>query len=198
MFADALRDNWWFGPSVVFAFMWTGYWLTLRSMRHYRGRGCEFIVMKGVEGMFGIYDKDVSAGRFIGATVVLASFSRAALVLLFRWLTVSLLHAPELYLALVGGLIMYDVVTHLRHLQSLWTWKEVASGDAVRGRIEYEHWFSTRRWGVDLLLFALLFLICFLINFNWIYLGGSACCLLNGWFEWRKSSALRSQKVAAG
>ena len=56
----------------------------------------------------------------------------------------------------------------------------VVGKKGLRGRIEYPRWLSLRLSAVEILGFAVLFLVAFLISGSWFFIGGAISCLLTG------------------
>jgi hypothetical protein len=56
---------------------------------------------------------------------------------------------------------------------------------AIRGRIEYSRFVSLRVSSIELVAFAAMFLVVFVVTQSSFVLGGSVTCLSTSWAHWR-------------
>jgi hypothetical protein len=112
-------------------------------------------------------------------------------LLLAWWLAVSWAAIPELFVALLGALVLLNVTATMRHLRNLaFAWYG-RKGEGLTGRLEQKRWLSLRLSAVEMGSFALLYLMLFLIAGSWFLAGGVVSCGITGWKHWSMASKAR-------
>jgi hypothetical protein len=178
-----LIEQVWLALALWAALYVSDYNLTIRAAQMYQRGVKEIFVFEGSYELTPYYQQDIDSLRWFsprfGAALVLSLFAIAVV-----WhLAVRVAGRPELYLLLVGGLILLELSVHIRHVRNLVTF-HYASGApgrrGITGRIEYPRWLLLRFSAVEVMSFAALYFILFLVTGNWFLLGGAAFCLGTG------------------
>jgi hypothetical protein len=82
-----------------------------------------------------------------------------------------------------------EATIHYRHLRLLAFFRRIRKGQGITGRIEYPRWFSLDQSIIELLGFALLYVLLFLLTDELAILGGEVFCgviALRHWLWSRK------------
>jgi hypothetical protein len=113
--------------------------------------------------------------RFLRALVFSVVMIAVAWIICVRWVDI-----PQAFEMLMGALICLEATAHIRHIRNIAFMKSFAGLHGLKGRIEYPRWVSLRLSSVEILGFAVLFLVAFLISGAWFFAGGALSCLLTG------------------
>ena len=116
-----------------------------------------------------------------------------SLLLIVIWLARIYLSA-KVYSFLIGGIILFQLVLHIRHIKNIVVFKCVKVSRGISGHIKYSMWFSYLSAFVDFISFGILFLVIFLISSDYFVLGGVITCLLQSLMFYLRAFKIRSNK----
>jgi hypothetical protein len=93
---------------------------------------------------------------------------------------------PEIFMFLIGGLILYESATSLRHLRTVMLFRHALRGEGLQGKIEYSERLSHTLAYIELYGFTAFYLLLFLIFWSWFFLGGALTCFIASrrWRDW--------------
>jgi hypothetical protein len=176
----------WPGTALAVAAYVLSYFLGLRAARLYRdGAQARLVYRDGFpferEYLATLARGRPVSGRFAAIVLVLA----AALPLAWE-ATVRRLAVPELFAALVGGLVLMEAADCLEHVRSAVLLRHARSGEHVSGRLELSNRvvFSLRY--AELYALAVMFGLSFFVSGSWFFAGGALGCLVAAqrWRDW--------------
>jgi hypothetical protein len=175
-----LVHNIWFALAVWSGLYLSDYFLTIWAARLYQSDAKEHVVLKGSLEITPYFQDDVNglkrmSLRFVRALVFSVLTISLAWVLAVRWLEI-----PQTFSVLMGALILLEATAHIRHIRNIVFLRTLTRMHSLKGKIEYPRWLSLRLSSVEVLGFAALFLVAFLVSGNWFFVGGSLSCLLTG------------------
>jgi hypothetical protein len=175
-----LVENVWVAISVWTAVYISDYFLSVWAARLYREGAREHVTFTGSLEITPQFQEDINALktislRFLRALVFSVVVIAVAWVISVRWAAI-----PEAFSVLMGALICLEATAHIRHIRNIAFMKTLVNKQGLKGRIEYPRWLSLRLSAVEILGFAALFLVAFLISGNWFFIGGALSCLLTG------------------
>ena len=180
MLGVVLVENVWVAISVWTAVYISDYFLSIWAARLYREGAREHVTFTGSLEITPQFQEDINALktvslRFLRALVFSIIVIAVAWVVSVRWVA-----RPQAFLILMGSLICLEATAHIRHVRNIAFMKTLVGKKGLRGRIEYPRWLSLRLSAVEILGFAVLFLVAFLISGSWFFIGGAISCLLTG------------------
>ena len=180
MLGAILVENVWVAISVWTAVYVSDYLLSIRAARLYRDGAREHVTFTGSLEITPQFQEDINALRTISLRFLRALVFSVVMIAVVWVITVRWLGVPGVFSALMGALICLEATAHIRHIRTIAFMKALVGKQGLKGRIEYPRWLSLRLSAVEILGFAALFLVAFLISGNWFFIGGSLSCLLTG------------------
>lgn len=135
------------------------------------------------EGSFELtpaFQDDVDRLRYVSPRFLRALLVSCVGIVIVWWLSVQFVNLPAMYSFLVGALVLREAAIHVRHARNVASFKQVKSGDGLKGKLEYSRWFILKTSAVELFSFAALFLFLFLVTGSWFCLGGAVACGVTG------------------
>ncbi|MFN8492789.1 MAG: hypothetical protein U0350_34620 [Caldilineaceae bacterium] len=163
---------------VLAAILWAAlyladYYLTLRSATVYlRGANERLVFQRGIE-LNPVFENDIARRRKFSIR-----FFGFYTIGLFMLIGLGVYADPLLYEAIIGAFLLEWAVIDLRHLRNLWFFRTLCEPGAVEGKLVYTHRFSLRSSGIDLLLYAALYLFCAWAAGRLFFVGGAVACTL--------------------
>lgn len=163
---------------VLAAFLWAvlylaDYYLTLSSAALYlRGANERLVFQRGIE-LNPVFENDIARRRKFSLRFF--GFYTVGMIMLIG---LGAYAAPLLYEAIIGAFLLEWAVINLRHLRNLWFFRTLGEPGAVEGKLAYTHRFSLRSSGIDLLLYAVLYLFCAWAAGRLFFVGGAVACTL--------------------
>ena len=167
--------------AVIYA---SDYCLTIIGARFYLAMAREHTLVEGSYELTPIFQKDVNALRLFSPQFWIRWIS-SLLIILLAWLVFVLYaHLPEIFSILGGGLILREVVVHMRHGRNLFLFVSARNAQAWRSRIQYPRWLTLKMSAFEFFEFAILFTALALVVQEWFFVGGGLSCLLTGRQHW--------------
>jgi hypothetical protein len=162
--------------------LWIGLYLsdflmTMASARLYQRGARERIAFEGSDEITPYYQGDVDALRMLSPRFVLAMALSCLLQLALWFLTMRSHLLPQVYVLALGMMINIQLAIHIRHIRNFFLFRAVLAGDGISGRIEYARGTMLRMSAIELLSFAALYALLFLVTLSWFVLGGVLICV---------------------
>ncbi|MBN1657494.1 MAG: hypothetical protein JXA93_03785 [Anaerolineae bacterium] len=195
MLIDALLDNVWLDLAIWIVLYVSDYQLTIISARRYAETIKEFSLQEGSFELTPFYEGDVDALRRFSPRMVLMLTLQCAAILIF-WTLTQWSGDREVFAGFLGAFFLLEVVVHMRHARNLVTFHYGQQG-GLRGRLERARWLVLRLSAVDMALYAVLFVLLFLLTGSWFVLGGVGGCLITAVRQWHSASVALARKAEA-
>jgi len=167
------------------------YYLTLWGARLFKNVAGAFIDMEGSYEIEQVWQKDVDALRHLSPQFLYYLGLSSAVFLAVWWYSVRYINVPGLFLFAFGSFVLTQVVVHMRHVRNILYFRSLRTPGAIEGRIKYARWASERTSAVDLVCFAALFVLCYLLSERVMFLGGALGCLGSARRHWRQARRAR-------
>ena len=194
-----LGENIWPGIIVWSLLYISDYYLTIYGARLYQNHARRYIVFEGSYELTPYFQADINALRRLSPRFIW-SLSMTWLALSLVWLLgVWFFQVPETFSLVIGALILVEAVVHIRHIRNIVLFRLTRQDDGgLTGKIEYARWVTLRLSSVEMLSFAALFLLIFLVTGSWFFLGGVLRTLAEGLKHIRLARKARSTSPSAG
>jgi hypothetical protein len=155
------------------------YTLTMTCARLYHAGVSEKFGFDGSYELNPYFKKDIDSLKLVSPRFLTMLVMMNILLTAIWLLAAQSFAAVELYSFALGVMILVQLAIHTRHLRNLILFRAATTTtDAVRGRIEYSRALVLRMSATELLTFAGLFFVLYLITPNWFVLGGAVGCLV--------------------
>jgi hypothetical protein len=138
------------------------------------------VVLKGSLEITPYFQDDINSMKPMSVRVLKALIVSVVMIAVAWILAVELAGLTQVFAVLVGALLFLEATAHIRHVRNIVFLTNLNRYKSLKGRIEYPRWLSLRLSSVEVLGFAALFLLGFLISGSWFFVGGLASCLLTG------------------
>jgi len=150
---------------------------TMSCARLYQRGARDFILFEGSYEITPYYQNDVDRLRLFSPRFFAALAASCAVQAMIWFLTMRVVILPDIYLFALGAMILIELTIHIRHVRNLFLFRALLSGHGITGRIEYPRPIMLRLSAIEILSFAFLYLILFLVTDNWFLLGGGTACV---------------------
>ena len=147
----------------------------------------EHIQFEGSLELTPIFQKDVDALRRLSPAFLWRWLTSFPLLVLIWWLSTAYLDAPQVFYAVIGGLLLREAAVLLRHSRNFALAHLCRRVGSLRGHLEYSRWLSLRLSAVELFGFSALFGLTSIAMESWFFLGGALTCALSGYQHWTYS-----------
>ena len=87
-------------------------------------------------------------------------------------------HDKYLLELLLGFTLLAETFIHIRHFRTIDNFKTILNSKDISGQIKYGRAFMHRQAGGDALIFAIFFLLLFILVGRYFFLGGAIACLV--------------------
>jgi hypothetical protein len=176
---EELLNSFWAGSALWTVLYISDYAFTIASARLYQAGAKEKIAMEGSYELTPYYQNDIDSLRVVSPKFIGALL--CSLILLFGlwWLTV------EMYKFALGAMILLELAVHTRHVRNFFLFRAIVTTDAVRGRIEYSRRLMLKMSSLELLTFAVLFVVLFGYTPSWFLFGGVVACFMQSVQHWQ-------------
>ena len=178
MIATALLANPWYAAALVVAMYIFGYIVALYEARlYYAGAQARIVYREGYP-LAREYADTWKRGRPASWRFLALLLLVVVAIPLVGQLATQRFARPELFMAIVGGLVLVEAAESLEHLRNIALFRQALGGVSVGGKIElarrailtmrYVEWYS---------LAAIFFLIALLAG-SWFCVGGALGCVV--------------------
>jgi len=177
MIEKSLVEHFWLGPAVWTVLYLLDYALTIHGARLKRACPQDRYRIEGSYELTPYYQPDVdSLHRFSWRLFLMIPVGWS--ILGMTWvLTVRGGSFPEVYLAFLGAMVLVELPIFGRHFMTSSFYRDMALPGAAKGSIEISRWVIYRRSAVEFFSFSALFLAVFILEQDWLFLGGALKCL---------------------
>jgi hypothetical protein len=158
----------------------------------------EKIAFEGSYELTPYFQKDVDSLRSVSPRFIFALVWTTGPLALFGYPSRGSQPADEIYRFLLGGLILVELAVHVRHVRNLYLFRMALLPNAIRGRIEYSRFVALRSSSIELVSFAAMFLVIFVLTHSSYVLGGSVTCVYTAWTQWTLAREHPLLSVEAG
>jgi len=157
------------------------YYLTIYGARLYQTHARRYFVFEGSYELTPYFQEDINALRNLSPRFILSLMVTWVLLFLVWLLGVWFLQVPETFSLVIGALILVEAVVHIRHFRNIFLFRLTMRDDTgLTGKIEYAKWVTLRLSSVEMVSFAVLFLLIFLATGSWFFLGGALRTFVEG------------------
>jgi hypothetical protein len=174
-------QNCWAGATVWAALFVSDYALTITCAKLYQKGVREKIVLEGSYEITPYFQRDIDSLRLVSPRFLFVLVLYFGALVLLWGLTGE---TRELYSLVLGAMILVQFAIHTRHVHNFFLFR-AATGEAVRGRIEYSRKLTLRISSLDLFTFSALYILLFACTRSWFILGGAVGCLSVSFKHWR-------------
>ena len=171
--ADVLFTNLWVGPFLCFALWFSDHQLTISGAKLYKAQ--DKVIFQGSYELNPRHQRDVDALHRFSFRVFLKLLCIAAVVAVVGMLLEPGNGRSSPYALVLGAFILVQLPVHFRHFQNLYQFRCVIP--AAKGHIEYPR--ALRGLALQRVMFAILFLLLYLVTESFFILGGALMCLSN-------------------
>jgi len=173
---NLMADSLWAGPLLWMAIYISDYSFTIACARLYRAQGK--IAFEGSVELNPLFQADVDALRRVSPRFCLALIVSTGYLSLVRWISGPLTGSGDLYLFVLGAMILLEATIHMRHLRNWFLFKKVIP--IIQGRLEYPRGILLQMSAYEILTFSVLYAALFWVTGSMFLLGGTiACCSLS-------------------
>jgi hypothetical protein len=178
MIEAVLIANPWYAAGLVIATYVLGYIVALYEARLYYAGARERIVYREGYPLAREYADTWQRGRpaswrFLALLLVLAMA-----IPLVGQVAAQRFSRPELFMAIVGGLVLVDAAESLEHLRTITLFRQVLGGVSVGGKLELSRRATLTVRYVEWYSLAALFLLIALVAGSWFCVGGALGCVV--------------------
>ncbi len=164
---------WWRAALLWSVVYISDYAFTIYNARLYRRGAHQYYQFEGSLELTPQFQDDVDNLRWLSPRFLLALMLSNVILGLSWWLTVEWAQWPEVYLFVMGGMLLLEAAVHLRHLRVLVLFRQLAVGQGVEGKIFQNRRFGYQASGWEFLTFAGLWLMLGIATSSWFILGGT-------------------------
>ena len=177
--ADVLFTSLWVGPLLCFALWLSDYELTVIVARLYKAQ--DKVVFQGSYELNPHTQSDVDALRRIGFRILFKPLYMAILVALVGAIFKSGNARSGPYALVLGAFVLAQLAIHVRHFQNWYSFSQVIP--ASKGHLEYPR--GLRSSALQLVLFAALFVVLYVVTGSLFIFGGAVMCCVNAMIHYR-------------
>jgi hypothetical protein len=173
--SDFLLSTPWPGLLLWCTLYASDYWFTLTCARLYRCGVSDHIVFEGSYEITPFYQRDIDALR-AWSPRFLTVLTLSVLFLWIVWSSSTSEFDSGFYLIVLGSLLLTELVVHIRHLRNWFLFRTMVRLGGIRGRIEYPRRVMLMASSLEILSFAGLFAVIFVVTGSPFVLGGALSC----------------------
>jgi hypothetical protein len=178
MIEAALLANPWYAAALVLAVYIFGYAVALFEARLYLAGVDEHILYRGGYPLEREYAdawgrRRPASWRFLALLVLMA-----VAIPLVGQVATQRFSQPQLFLAIVGGLVLVDAAESLEHLRNIALFRAVLDGDSVTGKIELARRATLTMRYVEWYSLTAIFLLIAVVAGSWFCAGGALGCVV--------------------
>lgn len=190
---DGLFESTWSGPALWAAAYISDFALTLACARLYRAQ--DNIVLEGSYEITPMFQGDVDALRKVSPRFIVALIATTAYVWLVRRIADPSTELFDLYMGILGAMLLAEATVHIRHLRNWFLFKKGAG--SIQGRLVYPRRFMLRMSAFELFLFASLYFALYVVTSSVFMLGGVLACAVLSLNHYRLARRYRAAPSTA-
>ena len=150
---------------------------TMACARLYQRGARDVVRFEGSYEITPYYQNDVDHLRLFSPRFLAALALTLILQGLIWYLTLRVLVLPHVYLFALGAMVLVELTIHVRHVRNLFLFRSLVAGEGIAGHIEYPRPIMLRLSSIEILSFAMLYLILYIVTESWFLLGGATACV---------------------
>ena len=139
----------------------------------------DFIVYDGLYRLTPEYQAVLTRRRWISGRWLATWGVLAAGVYVAWWGLTQQLDRPDVFLLLMGGLLLNELAEISRQYRQIMFFREVRRRGGLHGHISLTRQLGVMRHVFDLYAFVMLYLVLFLLTGSWFLLGGAVACFVS-------------------
>lgn len=174
----------WPGVLLWAALYCSDFFFTMACARMYQGGARERISFEGSFEITPYYQEDVDALRLFSPRFLIALTGISAMQAAVWWLTTQALFLPQVYLFVLGMLVLSQVSVHLRHIRNYFLFRAIVTGSGISGCIAYARPVILRISAIEFFAFAAAYTVIYALTSSPFVLGGVVICLSIGANHW--------------
>ena len=186
MILDYCVANWWPFITLWALLYWSDYRLTLIGARLAKAAEHTLVSRGGYE-LTPQYRKDIAALRGNSKVFYWYLVWGCAYLGLAWSIVTPIKTVPFIYEAFAGMYLWPELMVHMRHMRNVFSFRMIANGKGVTGRIEYSMWYLQRVSAIDDLAQTGLALVLFAMTGRFLFAGGALASLLQARRHWMQS-----------
>lgn len=175
MLLDIARQNLWVTLALWVLIYVSDYTLTLVGAQAAAKRAPNVSVQGSYE-LNPYFVNDVNKRRRISPRFLLALVLTTVLLALLWYLSRSSALTGVLFEVAFGALLLVELAIHVRHLRNILSYRRATQPGEVEGSIQFSRRYAYWVSALDLAVFALFYLILFLLVGRWFFVGGFIAC----------------------
>ncbi len=156
------------------------YYLTILGARYLTAGARDHFVFEGSYELTPEFQKDIDVLRMFSPRFFRAAAITSIIIVFLWYVSKEDLIASYFFRFLCGGLILREAAILVRHIRNISLFRIAKEHRGLSGQIRYEKWLSYRISFVELLSFAVLFLVVYLFTGSTVFLGGAVITALTG------------------
>ena len=178
MIEAALLANSWYAAALVVAVYVFGYVVALYEARLYLAGAQEHILYREGYPLAREYAATWQRGRPASWRFLALLLVVALAIPLVGAVAVQRFSRPELFMAIVGGLVLVDAAESLEHLRNIALFNQALGGASVAGKIELGRRATLTMRYVEWYSLAAIYLLIALVAGSWFCAGGALGCVV--------------------
>jgi hypothetical protein len=177
---DLFFDYVWAGPLLWVALYISDYTMTLTCARLYQSGVREKMAFEGSFEITPYFQRDIDSLRRVSPRFVLALALGVCTMVLLAQMSAG---SPGLFSFMLGMLILLQFTIHVRHVRNFVMFRAMLT-DEVRGRLEYSRALLLKVSAIEILTFATIYALLFVLTGSLFVLGGSVGCTVVAAKHW--------------
>ncbi len=139
----------------------------------------DYVVYDGLYRLTPEYQAVIARRRVISGRLLAILSVLAAGIYVAWWGLTQQLDRPDVFLLLVGGLLLNELAEISRQYRQIMFFREVRRRGGLQGRSQLTRQLGVMRHVFDLYAFVMLYLVLFMLTGSWFLLGGAVACFVS-------------------
>jgi hypothetical protein len=173
MFEDIIFQKLWLVILIWLVLYIADYYLTILGARYYESGAKDHIVFEGSYELTPVFHKDIDALRMFSPRFFRWVIISTVLIIFLWYVSRNDAVTSFFYRFLCGGLILREVAILIRHARNIALFRVAKEHQGLSGQIRHARWLTYQMSVVDLMGFAIVFVIVYLFTGSVPFLGGS-------------------------
>ncbi len=178
MIQTLLTDSYWLAIVVSAVFYALDYYLAINAAYLYHNGAKDFVAYAGSYMKSAGFGDIGSKPRLFAPRLLWVLLFLAVSIGVLRWFFVQQYRQPEVFMFILGGVLLLEAADVLRHFRNLTLFRHIQAGQGVTGTVEYSRELVHTLQFNEMYGYTALYLFAFLISGSWFVLGGAFTCLV--------------------
>lgn len=139
----------------------------------------DYVVYDGLYRLTPEYQAVIARRRVISGRLLAILSVLAAGIYVAWWGLTQQLDRPDVFLLLMGGLLLNELAEISRQYRQIMFFREVRRRGGLQGRSQLTRQLGVMRHVFDLYAFVMLYLVLFMLTGSWFLLGGAVACFVS-------------------